>query len=146
MDLSPDWIELLELLNEKRVEYMVVGAHALAFHGMPRYTGDLDIFVSASSENAKLLYDALVEFGAPVSSLSEATLAESDTMITFGIEPRAVDILNWLTGVTWEDAASDAVDGQFGSVPVRFISARAYKKNKAASGRPKDLADLDYLS
>lgn len=143
--MNQDWIELLESLNDNQVEYIIIGAFALGHHGFPRYTGDLDIFASSSFENSVKLYQALHQFGAPISGLESDFFTEAGTTLTFGVPPRRVDILNWISGVEWDDAWSDAVDGTFGSTPTKFLSIRTLKMNKLASGRPQDLADIARL-
>lgn len=141
--MNQDWIELLESLNANQVKFVIVGAFALAHHGFPRYTGDLDIFVEGTQENSEKLYVALAQFGAPTGELNSDFLVEPGITLTFGLPPRRVDILNWISGVTWEDAWQDVESGQLGGIPVPILSARALKKNKLASGRPQDLVDIE---
>lgn len=143
--MNSDWIELLESLIAHNVDFLVVGAWAMAFHGQPRYTGDLDLFFRPSVENARALIDALRMFGAPTGHLVVDELAVRGYTVTFGVPPSRVDLLNWLSGLSYEDAASDAVEGTLGSVAVRFLSKRSLIINKVAAGRPKDLADRQIL-
>jgi hypothetical protein len=144
--VNSDWIELLESLAAHKVEFLVVGAWAMAHHGQPRYTGDLDLFFRPSPENASALLDALRAFGAPTGHLRQHELATRGFTVTFGVPPTRVDLLNWLSGLTYEDAASDAPEGDLGGVRVRFLSRRALLANKAAAGRPKDLLDARILA
>lgn len=139
--MNNDWIELLESLVAHKVEFLVVGAWAMAYHGQPRYTGDLDLFFRPSEANALALIEALRSFGAPTGHLSVDELARSGTTVTFGVPPSRVDLLNWLSGVGYDDASSDAEAGELGTVQVRFLSRRAFVTNKVAAGRPKDLLD-----
>jgi hypothetical protein len=140
--MNQDWIELLELLNEHEADYIIVGAFALAHHKLPRFTGDLDIFGSSSAENSRKLYAALTEFGAPVTSLDEGFFTESGTTVTFGMPPVRVDFLNWISGVTWQEAVTDSEVGTFGPVTVKYLGLRTLRANKMAAGRPQDVADL----
>lgn len=143
--MSQDWIELLESLNANHVDYIIVGAFAVAHHGFPRFTGDLDILFSDELENALRLHKALSEFGAPISGITAESLSEAGTTLTFGVPPHRIDLINWISGLDWIEASSDAVDGQLESVQVKFLSIRALRKNKLATGRPQDLADLARL-
>lgn len=143
--MSQDWIELLESLNANQVDYIVVGAFAVAHHGFPRFTGDLDLLFAGNLENSIRLHKALSEFGAPVAGLTPESLSEAGTTLTFGMPPHRIDLINWISGLDWADASSDKVLGHIGPVPVRFLSIRALRKNKLATGRPQDLADLARL-
>ena len=143
--MNSDWIELLESLVAHRVEFLVVGAWAMAYHGQPRYTGDLDLFFRPSPENATALMQALRAFGAPTGHLRLEELATRGFTVTFGVPPSRVDLLNWLSGITYEDAAHDAEEGELGGVRVRFLSRRAFVQNKTAAARPKDLLDAEIL-
>ena len=96
----------------------------MAFHGKPRYTGDLDVFIRPTTENARRMLEALRSFGAPTGHVSEQELATRGMTLTLGTPPRRIDILNWLSGLDWTDAASDAQLGEFGPVKVRFLSLR----------------------
>lgn len=117
----------------------------MAYHGQPRYTGDLDLFFRPSTLNATSLLTALREFGAPTFHLSVKELAASGFTVTFGTPPARVDLLNWLSGITFEDAQSDAVSGLLGSVKVRYLSIRSLRQNKMAAGRLKDVLDIQLL-
>ena len=145
MHLPQDWKELLELFNSHKVEYLIVGAHALALHGIPRYTGDIDILVNPSEENAVRILAALRDFGFGSLSLDVADFSQPAKVVQLGVVPNRIDLLTGLTGVTFEDAASDSVLGELDGVPVPYIGIRAFRKNKLAAGRPRDLADLDSL-
>ena len=145
MKLERDLREFIELLNAHEVRYLVVGAHALAFHGRPRYTADIDFFVDSSPENALRISDTLQEFGLVDIEVSSADFTASDLVIQLGVEPNRVDIRTSISGVqfdeTWESRAAGELDG----LSVQFISKELLKRNKAAVGRKQDLADLDYL-
>ncbi|MCW5977099.1 MAG: hypothetical protein KIT09_03440 [Bryobacteraceae bacterium] len=142
MPLHPDWKEFLQLLNSNGVEYLIVGAHARGFHGIPRYTRDLDIFVRISEGNAAKLERALQAFGFASIGIAADDFLVADRVIQLGVEPYRIDLLTSITGVEFEDAWSDRAASELDGVPVAFLSLRAFRKNKLAAGRPKDLADL----
>ncbi len=143
IELRPEWIELLQSLTTHEVEFIVIGAFALAFNGIPRYTVDLDLLYKPSLENAEKLLRALREFGNPVVGLTPTSMIEPHSTITFGRIPARVDLLNWISGSSWDDADSDKVRGLLGEFEVWYISRRAYVANKLASGRPKDFVDAE---
>ncbi|MBN1691096.1 MAG: nucleotidyltransferase [Dehalococcoidia bacterium] len=145
MEVHPDFKELLELFNKHKVEYVVVGGYALAFHGAPRFTGDIDIFIYAHPENAHHVLEALEEFGFKSSDLTEEDFSSSNKVIQLGTPPVRVDIITSLTGVLWDDVVKSRVSGSYGGVPVFFISRNDFIKNKRAIGRMKDLADIEAL-
>lgn len=136
---------MLELFNAHKVDYIVVGAYALAFHGAPRFTGDIDIFVKPESENAKHILAALKEFGFGSLDLSEEDFTGPDKVVQLGVPPVRVDIITSLTAVPWEKADAGKVSGNYGDVPVYFIGRSDFALNKRALGRKKDLADLEAL-
>lgn len=145
MELNKDFKEFLELLNKHTVDYMVVGGFALAFHGAPRYTGDIDIWIRSSKENADLLISALSEFGFALPDLTSADFCEPDQVVQLGLPPVRIDILTSISGVTWDEAFPLITREVFQNTDIPFIGKEAYLKNKRASGRPKDLADIDAL-
>ena len=145
MSLSSDWREFLELLNDRGVEYVVVGAHCLAFHGRPRYTGDLDVLVRPSESNAKALVALLSEFGFAGSKFTPVDFAEGDQVIQLGRPPNRIDLLTSLTGVTSEEAFAGKVAAHLDGVPVFILGKSELIQNKRAVGRPHDLADLAEL-
>jgi hypothetical protein len=146
MELNSDFKEFLELLNKHSVEYMVVGGFALAFHGAPRYTGDIDIWVRSDPENANLLIQALKEFGFSLPELTADDFCVADQIVQLGLPPVRIDLLTSISGVTWSEAFPAITREMFQEVLIPFIGKTAYLKNKRASGRPKDLADLDALN
>jgi hypothetical protein len=142
MPLHPDWKEFLELLNSHGAEYLVVGAHARAFYGIPRYTRDIDIFLRRSPANGAKIESVLREFGFGSLGITANDFLAPGRIVQLGVEPYRIDLLTSLSGVEFDEAWSDRVAGELGGVPVTFISLRAFRKNKLAAGRPKDLADL----
>ena len=145
MKIPQDFKELLELLNVHKVDYLIVGGYALAFHGAPRFTGDIDLFVKPDSANAKRILEALAEFGFGSMNLSETDFTVPDNVIQFGVPPVRVDIMTSLTGVSWEKANADKVKGDFDKIIVHFISREDLITNKKMLGRQKDLADIEAL-
>ena len=144
--IHPDWKEFLQLLNFHEAKYLVVGGHALAFHGHPRYTQDLDCFVLVESTNAQRVLDALRDFGFGSAKLTIEQLQIPSKVFMLGKIPFRIDLLNEITGVSFEDAWNSRVRGTLGQVPVWFIGREMLVKNKLASARPKDLADVNELS
>lgn len=145
MKLSSDFADLLRALNGAGVRYLVVGAHALAYHGRPRATADLDVWVEPSPKNAARVHHALAIFGAPLESLSVADLRSDDLIFQIGIPPLRVDIITGIDGVTfaeaWPRRVKDIVDG----INVTIIGREDFIRNKKAAGRLKDLADVETL-
>lgn len=143
MPLAKDLSEFIALLNSNRVEYVIVGAHALAFHGVPRFTGDIDFLVRPSVENAARVAAALQEFG--FKSLTAADFTAEGQVLQLGFPPNRVDVLTSISGCGFDEVWEGRVDSNLDGQPVSFIGREEFRKNKRASGRPKDLADLDSL-
>jgi hypothetical protein len=143
--MNRDFAEMLDALSAARADFLIVGAHALAAHGRPRATGDLDIWIRPTPDNAQRVWSALVEFGAPLGELTLDDLATSGIVFQIGIQPARIDILTAVTGLRFDDAWSHRdtfeVDGR--SLP--FLSREDLIRNKTALGRPRDLADIDDL-
>ncbi len=145
MEAQQDFKELLTLLNVHKVEYIIVGAHALAYHGSPRYTGDMDIYVRPNTENARQIMKALTEFGFGSVGLSEADFSEPDKVVQLGYPPVRIDIITSVSGVSWDEVFSGKVAGSYGNVPLYYMGRQQYILNKRALDRKKDLADLEAL-
>ncbi len=145
MEVQKDFRELLALLNAHKVDYVIVGAYALAYHGSPRYTGDLDILVRADAENARRILHALDEFGFGKLDLTVEDFSSPGMVVQLGVAPVRVDIVTSLTGVSWEEAAAGRVKGTFGDVTVYFLGKEEFLRNKRALGRKKDLADIEAI-
>jgi hypothetical protein len=145
MNTQPDFEELLRLFEENRVEYMVVGGYAVAFHGYPRFTKDIDVLYRLSTENIERLKRALVAFGFARDALPERLFSTPGNIIKFGIEPIRVDLLNDIDGVVFEEISKRAVRGRYGETEATFIGKEDLIANKRASGRAQDLADLERL-
>lgn len=145
MDFNQDFEALIKSLTDQNVEYLVVGAHALAFHGVARYTQDLDLWMRRSEENARRLQIALTEFGLAIPNAVIAELQKERKFLRFGKEPRRVEILNFLDGCDFDAAWIRAKHEVLGGVPVSILGLEDYVATKVASGRPKDASDLTLL-
>ena len=145
MDLAPDFDEFFACLTARGVEFLVVGAYALAFHGVPRFTGDLDIFVRPTPDNAGRLLQAVADFGFPTTGLTPEGLVDPRHMLEMGLPPVQLHIMSAISGVSWDDASANATRGRFGSHDVAVLGRASLIQNKRAAARPKDLADLDAL-
>lgn len=145
MEVQKDFKELLKLFNAHNVQYLIVGGYALAYYGAPRYTGDIDILIKSDSINASLILKALNEFGFGSVGLKLDDFTNTDNIVQLGYPPVRIDIMTSISGVSWEDAYNGREEGKYGDVPVYFIGLDQYIQNKRASGRKKDLADLEAL-
>jgi hypothetical protein len=145
MKLEPDRREFIELLNARDVRYVIVGAFALAHHGHPRYTGDIDFFVEPSVQNAERLSQVLQEFGFANIGVAEEDFTSEDQVVQLGVDPHRMDLMTSISGVAFEEAWNTREYGNLDGLQVPFISKELLKRNKAAVGRKQDLADLDYL-
>jgi hypothetical protein len=145
METQPDFRELLALFNAHHVEYLIVGGYALAFHGAPRFTGDLDIFVKPDAVNAHRILTALEAFGFASVGLTPSDFERPDQVIQLGVPPVRIDLITSITGVSWDEAWAGRVAGRYGDMPVSFIGREQFITNKRATGRPKDVADLEVL-
>ena len=145
MEAQPDFRDLLALFNEQRVEYLIVGAYALAFHGVPRFTGDLDLYVRPDPANAQRVLKALEIFGFRFPELTADDFVHSDRVVQLGVAPVRVDLLTSLSGLTWDEADRGKAAGVYGDVPVSYLGRDQYIANKRAVGRLKDLADIEAL-
>ena len=148
IDVIDDFSDVLRELVAAGARFLVVGAHALSAHGVPRATVDLDIWVRPDEANARLVYDALARFGAPLESLevSPADLTRPDVVAQFGLPPYRIDVLTSVSGLTFDAAWDDRIEGEVEGVRVPILGLASFIQNKRASGRRKDLADLESLS
>jgi hypothetical protein len=146
MTTQPDFEELLRLLEEHGAEYLVVGGYAVAFHGYPRFTKDLDLFFDCSIENVGKIRSALIAFGFPESDLANEAFTTGGNIVTFGIEPVRVDLLNEISGVEFHEAWAGRIRARYGEVEVNFIGRSDLIRNKLATNRTKDRADAEELS
>jgi hypothetical protein len=145
MYLEVDLREFVVIINALEVRYLVVGAFAVAYHGYPRYTGDIDLFIEPSIENAQKIMMAIEQFGFGDIGLSVEDFLQDNQVIQLGVAPNRIDLLTFLTGVNFTEAWENRERGEIAGLNVSIISKELLKRNKAASGRSKDLADLEYL-
>ena len=143
--LHKDFTDFLRLLNEREVRYLVIGGYAVAYHGCPRYTGDLDIFVEASPENADRLVGVYRKFGFNLPDLKPELFTTPDNIVRVGHEPVRLEVLTGISGVTFAEAYARRIDVALDDLVVPFISFADLIKNKTSTGRGKDLVDAEAL-
>ena len=143
--LTKDFKEFLQCLNAHGVEYLVIDGHAVAFHGYPRATADLDVWVAVNLTNASRIVAALKDFGFDLPELSPDLFLREDHVIRMGVAPNRIEIQTGADGVNFSECYPHRVAAELDGIPVWFISLADLKSNKQASGRNKDLADLDQL-
>ena len=145
IQLPPDFKEFLKLLNSHRVEYLLVGGYAVGYHGYPRATGDIDLWVAVRQNNAEKLVVALREFGLNAPQLSADIFLQENQIIRMGVPPMRIELLTTISGVDFDSCYSERIVDVIDSVEVHIINLKHLKQNKQASGRYKDLDDLQYL-
>jgi hypothetical protein len=145
MQSNFDFEEILLAFNAAGVKYLVVGAYAVAAHSRPRATGDIDLWVEASAENARRVFRALAAFGAPMEHVDEQTFREPDIVFQMGVPPIRIDVLTAIDGISFEEAWPNRVASTVGNVATQVLGRADLIRNKKASGRAKDLADLERL-
>jgi hypothetical protein len=143
--MNQDFVDLLRAFVDAKVRFLVVGAYALALYGRPRATGDLDLWVEASPENAAKIMTALGAFGAPTGDVSAADFSAPGIVYQIGVVPGRIDLLTELSGLTFEEGWTSRVRHPFGDVEVDFIGKDTFLRNKRSTGRLKDLADIEGL-
>jgi hypothetical protein len=143
--VNPDFRDMLSALNAEAVEYLLVGAYALAVHGLPRATGDMDVWIRPSAANAARTFTALRRFGAPLADLTREDLARPGVVFQIGVAPNRIDLLTAIDGVEFEAAWPRRVLREIDGLEVPVISRQDFIRNKTAVGRPKDLADIAWL-
>ena len=144
-NLNPDFLDFITLLEKKSVEYLIVGGYAVSFHGFPRYTGDIDFFVALSETNAQLLMEVFQEFGFGGIGIEKQDFLKPSFIIEIGREPRKIQVLTGIDGVTFDECRNTAVECDYLGRKMRFIGLEALIRNKKASGRSKDLIDAEEL-
>ncbi len=143
--LNKDYKEMLQILLNNKVRFLVVGAYAMGVHGYPRATGDIDIWVEASSENSEKIYQSLSEFGVPLSEVTKTTFCEEGIVFQIGVAPRRIDIITKIDGVDFNKAYSDKQKMEIEGIKIPFLSKEDLIKNKESTGREKDQLDAKYL-
>ena len=143
--LNPDYRDILSAFSDANVEYLVVGAYAVAAHGIPRATGDIDLFVRPTAANAQRVWEALTSFGAPLERVELADFMREGTIFQIGVVPRRIDVITAIEGVSFEDAWRGRVDLELDGLRLPVIGLHELLKNKRAVDRPQDRADVERL-
>jgi hypothetical protein len=143
--LNPDFRDMLSCLKDEGVEFIVVGAYALAAHGFPRATGDIDVWVKNTPENAQRVMNALAKFGAPLAGLTAEDFTSPDMVLQLGVEPSRIDLLTGIDGVGFDEAWQGRVGVTVGELEIDVLSKADLLRNKLATGRDKDQGDIVWL-
>ncbi len=143
--LNEDYRDILSIFKEENVEFLLVGAYALGVHGVPRATGDIDLFVNPRRDNAEKVYKSLMRFGAPLSGITPDDFSAPDLIFQIGLPPRRIDIITSISGITFYEAFSDHITADVDGIQVPVISTMNLIKNKVESAREKDLLDVKIL-
>lgn len=143
--LPPDFKDFLRLLNSKSVEYLLIGGYAVGYHGYVRATADIDIWIAIHPENAQKVTEVIREFGFNVEGLSAELFLQESKVIRMGVPPLRIEVLTTISGVDFDECYSERIVDTLDDIEVNIISLRHLKTNKRASGRLKDLTDLEYL-
>ena len=143
--LNEDYKEMLQNLLDQKVEFLVVGAYALAAHGFPRATGDMDIWIKPDEKNSKKVYKALARFGAPINEIREDEFSQPGLIFQIGVVPRRIDIITKIDAVEFDEADSDKIFVDIDDLKIPVLSIDKLIKNKTATGREKDLLDAKLL-
>jgi hypothetical protein len=146
MLVNQDFSDLFSALNAAKARYLVVGGYAFSYHAEPRYTKDLDIWVEASEGNASAVWNALSAFGAPMAMITVADLAAAGIVFQIGVPPNRIDIVTSIDGVVFSDAWLGRVETEYAGISIQVIGKAELIRNKAAAGRPQDLADVERLT
>jgi hypothetical protein len=143
--LNSDYKDMLQVLLENNVKFLLVGAYAMGAHGYPRATGDIDVWVEPSAENSARVYRSMVAFGAPLHEIDETTFAKPDIVFQIGVAPRRIDIITAISGVGFNDAYQKRQIVEMEGLSIPILSLGDLIKNKRATGRDKDRLDADQL-
>lgn len=145
MELSQDFKEFIQLLNVHKVEYLVVGGYAVAIHGFPRTTGDIDFWMKPSQENAERVVKSLIEFGFGSLDISIDDFIKNDSVVQLGFPPNRIDIMTSVSGLTFDECLKNKKEVEFEGEKINFISLHHLRINKKSTGRDKDNLDLKNL-
>jgi len=145
IELHPDFEDFLRLLNLYEVEYLLVGGYAVGYHGYPRSTGDMDVWIAVSEANAEKTAAAVRKFGMPANQVTKDLFLDSNKVIRMGVPPVRIEVITGASGVAFDECYARRQQIEIDGIPVNFISLDDLKKNKQASGRHKDLEDLEHL-
>jgi hypothetical protein len=145
IELHPDFKDFLRLLNSHDVEYLVVGGYAVGYHGYPRATGDMDIWIAINEMNAERTAQVLRDFGMPELKTKKQLFTEKDKIIRMGVPPVRIEVITGASGVAFDECYARRGIVKVDDIPVNFISLDDLKTNKRAVGRHKDLEDIEHL-
>jgi hypothetical protein len=145
MSVNPDLSDLFKILYEEKVEYLVVGAHAVSFYTQPRYTKDIDLFINPTAENAARLWKALERFGAPLADVTLLDFQNPELVYQIGVEPNRIDILMGLSGVNFDSAWRNKAESRYVEIPIHIIGKRELIITKKSADRPQDRLDVQRL-
>lgn len=145
MSANRDFKDLFKIFNEEKVEYLIVGAHAVIFYAEPRYTKDLDIWINPTAKNAEKLWKALCRFGAPLKDISQNDFTDTELVYQIGVAPNRIDILMGITELSFGDAVKNSVSSTYDGIPIKIIGKNDLIKTKKATGRDQDLLDVKRL-
>jgi predicted nucleotidyltransferase len=145
MNIHLDFEEFLKYLNEEKVDFVIIGGYAVAFHGYVRATNDMDLFFRANEKNIVRIRKALKKFGLPTTAKQAKEFVDPGSIIRMGVPPVRLELINSISGLSFDEVWGNRIPGEYGKVAVHYISLADLLKNKKASGRPKDLADYDEL-
>lgn len=143
--MNPDFRDLFSELNAAEARYLIVGAHAVTFHSVPRYTKDIDIWIERTRENASRAFSALSRFGAPVENVTVDDLCSPGVILQIGVEPNRIDVLTSIAGLEFGEAWRRRVPSTYGGVPISVLGLDDLITSKRAVGRPQDLLDVEWL-
>ena len=143
--LNEDYKDILQLLLQEKVKFLIVGAYALGVYGYPRATGDIDIWVEPSQENAKKIFDVLCKFGSPIKGISRETFSTKGIIFQIGLPPRRIDLITDIDGVKFTNAYKNKKTITLQNLRIPFLSLKDLIRNKESTGRAKDLLDVQYL-
>lgn len=146
LNWTKEFREFVASLNRNNVRYVMLGGYAVAWHGHPRFTGDVDFFIERTPENAALVVRAIEDFGLACLEISVADLLAEESCVFFGAPPWRVDLINFATGITFDEAWESRIEGDVDGTPCHIISRELLLQNKRATGRGKDMADVETLS
>ncbi len=145
MPVNQDYKDLFKILNEEKVEYLIVGAHAVIFYAEPRYTRDIDLWVNPTKENVDSLWNALVKFGAPLIDITKEEFENPNLIYQIGIEPNRIDIIMGMDKVSFAEAYNQKKGSFYDGIPIDIISISDLIKTKENTGRKKDELDIESL-
>jgi predicted nucleotidyltransferase len=145
MNIHIDFEEFLKFLKDENVEFVIIGGYAVAFHGYVRATNDMDLFFRTTEKNIVRIRKALKRFGLQTTAKQAKEFIEPGSIIRMGLPPVRLEMINNISGLTFDEVWKHRISGEYGAVAVNYMSLKDLLKNKKASGRPKDLADFDEL-